>query len=194
MPHVSVEDDGLGARGLSVSLRYSTILHRTGFRGGTKSKQHHCTTTTTTTKINNSKPKSASRGETAVTNADADADADRTREEQDPLERFVLRKLAEDFTADGRARLPSQKNAYRAERTAVLAHDMGRERYEKLIIPGSIFHLRKLGDIATAALAAEQDGVVAEGRRTPLYWMERESPAQVFWSFMIVPFFAWGSS
>lgn len=156
MPHVCVDDDGLGARGVMVSLRYSTILHRTRSRGG---KNKNKSKSTLDPKGKEEKP---------VANG---------KERQDPLESFVLRKLEEDFTADGRARLPNPKNEYRARRTAVMAHRMGNDKYEKLIIPGNIFHMRKLGDIAAAALDGEGGAVGA--RSKAVYWMERELPIQV---------------
>ncbi|CAN0032580.1 unnamed protein product, partial [Hapterophycus canaliculatus] len=179
-PRLSVHDDGRGMVGMRVAYRYATILHRTRSRGGTKKER---------------------AGRPRSSGGDGDGDggggAGSGRATSDhPVEAFVRRKLSEDFTEtgtatahrrrDGSIKRPSaSEDAWRRvhERSifevgGFLERGWGGgvdgcsgDRYTRLLIPGSIYHLRKLGPESVAASAA---GAVA-GK---LYWMEREQPEE----------------
>lgn len=155
MPLLSVADDGRGAVNTQICFRYPTILHRSRSRGG-----------------NDIETKT---GETSSL---------KRREGQHPIETFVQRNLAEEFTSTGRARLPTRKNTHRAWRAAIVAYRIGNDRYERLTIPGSVYHIRRLGETAAGALpAAAADGQAGdrEDRHSDRrrYWMEREDPLEV---------------
>lgn len=179
-PHVSVHDDGLGAVGMRVAYRYATILHRTRSRGGNNR--------------GGSNRSGGGGGDGGVGGGGATIDH--------PVEAFVQKKLAEDFTETGtanvnvgfRSRKASSEDAWRTghehnlfEVGGFLEHGWGggvdggssRDPYTRLLIPGSIYHMRKLGAESVASSAA---GVLAEmpsDTRRKVYWMEREKPEEV---------------
>lgn len=178
-PHLSVHDDGRGAVGLRVAYRYATVLHRTRSRGGKRG-------------IN----RNAGGGSGGVGGGSGLI--------ENPVEAFVQRKLAEDFTETGTARAHRRRNGVVRPRNAPedawqRSHEhslfefggffeRGRgggedgcsgDRYTRLFIPGTIYHMRKLGAGSVAAAAAD---VVAEApldTRRKVYWMERERAEEV---------------
>lgn len=182
-PHLSVHDDGRGAVGLRVAYRYATVLHRTRSRGGKRG-------------INGGVNRNAAGGSVRV------GDGSSTIEH--PVEAFVQRKLAEDFTETGTATAHRRRSGgIRPRKASEDAWQRGHEhnlfelggflergwgggedgcsgdRYTRLLIPGSIYHMRKLGVESVAAAAA---GVRAEtplSERRKLYWMEREPAEEV---------------
>lgn len=92
--------------------------------------------------------------------------------ENHPVEAFVQRKLVNDFTGTGRAiprRNSARPPAVRPGRTAILPRHCD-DRYEKLMIPGIIFHMRKVERGENAESTEERETV---------YWMERGSPEEV---------------
>ncbi|CAM9635858.1 unnamed protein product [Pylaiella littoralis] len=172
-PHLSVHDDGLGTVGMRVAYRYATILQRTRSRGGNS--------------------KGGSNGQAAGGGATIDH----------PVEAFVQKKLAEDFTKTGTANVGFRPRTASASASAsedawrtghdnslfksggVLDHGWGGgaddfrgDPYARLLIPGSIYHMKKLGAESVAASAV---GALAEtplDARRKLYWMERERPEE----------------
>eukprot|EP00903_Cladosiphon_okamuranus_P010309 g9756.t1 len=178
-PHLSVHDDGRGAVGLRVAYRYATVLHRTRSRGGKRSINRH-----------------AGGGCGGV--------GDGSGQIENPVETFVQRKLAEDFTETGTATAHRRRNgAVRPRKAAEDTWQKGHEhnlfelggflergwgggedgcsgdRYTRLLIPGSIYHMRKMGAESVAAAAADvlATDVLADApldARQKLYWMERE--------------------
>lgn len=164
-PHLSVHDDGRGAVGMRVAYRYATILHRT--------------------RSNN---KGGSNGGAGGGGAAIDH----------PVEAFVQKKLAEDFTETGTANVGfrSRKAPEDAWRTGhdhnlfevggFIEHGWGDgadgssgDPYTRLLIPGSIYHMRKLGAESVAASAAGSLAETPSDARRKLYWMEREKPEEV---------------
>ncbi|CAM9236624.1 unnamed protein product, partial [Scytosiphon promiscuus] len=177
-PRLSVHDDGRGMVGMRVAYRYATILHRTRSRGGTKKERDG---------------RRRSSGGTGIADGWTGAGSGRAASNH-PVEAFVRRKLAEDFTETGTAtahrrrdgsikRPRASEDAWRRvhERSifevgGFLERGWGGgvdgcsgDRYTRLLIPGSIYHLRKLGPESAAASAVA-------GK---LYWMEREQPEEV---------------
>lgn len=154
-PYVSVEDDGAGAMGLRVSYRYANIFRRTSARGG-----------------NGNSPGSIQRPtKPQAENAAGGSDGD----EIHPVEDLVQRKLDSDFTEEGYARVARVDHQARAT-----AAKRGRlDKYEKLVIPGSVFHIRKKGAGGGSGNVREEDNEVWNERR-PRYWMERVPANQVF--------------
>lgn len=67
------------------------------------------------------------------------------------VEAFIQEKLGQDFTADGRVRFR-----------------LGRDNLQRLMIPGSIFHLRRSRD----------GGFFTGGNDGAMYWMERRPPTE----------------
>eukprot|EP00752_Nemacystus_decipiens_P010109 g9010.t1 len=187
-PHLSVHDDGRGAVGLRVAYRYATVLHRTRSRGG-------------------------KRGVNRGVNRNAGCVGDESATIEDPVEAFVQRKLAEDFTETGTATDSRRRSGFVGIRPRKASEDAWRrshernlfelggflergwgdgedgcsgDRYTRLLIPGSIFHMRKLGAESVAAAAAAD--MLAEApldTRRKLYWMERE-PAEEFARLLLV--------
>lgn len=153
-PHLSVDDDGRGAVGMRVAYRYATILHRTRSRGGNGGK-----------------------GGIGV--------------ENHPVEAFVQKKLAEDFTSTGTAayrrylrRRASSEAASRSgyEHSGNELNGNGicnNDRYKRLLIPGNIYHMKKLALKSNDADAAAAHGGMPVEEQGRLYWMEREAPEEV---------------
>lgn len=156
-PHLSVDDDGRGAVGMRVAYRYATILHRTRSRGGNGGKGW-------------------------------------VGAENHPVEAFVQKKLAEDFTSTGtaayrrylRRRASSEaasRNGYEHSGYELNGNGIcNNDRYKRLLIPGNIYHMKKLRSKmedadATAEARGERGGPVEE--QGLLYWMEREAPEEV---------------
>lgn len=116
----------------------------------------------------------------------------------------MRRKLAEDFTETGTATAHRRRGGgIRPRKASEDAWRTGHEhnlfelggflergwgggvdgcsgdRYTRLLIPGSIYHMRKMGPESVAAAAA---GVLAKkplDTRRKLYWMEREQAEEV---------------
>lgn len=121
---------------------------------------------------------------------------------ENPVEAFVQKKLAEDFTETGTATANQQRSGgIRPRKASEDAWRTGHEhnlfevggflergwgggvdgcsgdRYTRLLIPGIVYHMRKLGAESLAAGAAD---VLAEmDTRRKLYWMERERAEEV---------------
>lgn len=162
-----------------MAYRYATALHRTRSRGGDNKRGTY---------------RPAGRAGVGLGGGAAKIDH--------PVEAFVQKKLAEDFTETGTAtaarrghgggcggvgRRKGSEDAWRAghendllEVGGFLERGWGGgvdgstgDRYTRLLIPGTVYHMRKLGAESVAARAA--------GARTDsqLYWMERERPEEV---------------
>ncbi|CAN0130781.1 unnamed protein product, partial [Ectocarpus sp. 4 AP-2014] len=180
-PRLSIHDDGLGDVGMRVAYRYATILHRTRSRGGNNKRGGY---------------RSSQRGAGGKRGAGATSGH--------PVEDFVRNKLAEGFTETGAARRADRKrdrgggvgprmaseDAWRTGREREVrktsserggggeADGGSADRYTRLLIPGTIYHIRKLGPESAAAASA---GVCSEkplGLRSKLYWMERQQPEE----------------
>lgn len=177
-PHLSVDDDGRGVVAMRVAYRYSTILRRTRSRGGNRAK--------------------------ATGNGDG---ADSCDAVEHPVEAFVQNKLANDFTETGTAaiqrylkRRATQGAASRSGyahsgleyrgsrgRSSAGSGSGGRDKYQKLLIPGTIYHMKKRGpepQPGSGGAAASNapmvlGGTPAEERHDTEYWMEREPPEEV---------------
>lgn len=116
-----------------------------------------------------------------------------------PLEKFVQRKLSQDFTEAGRPRELVQARGGKSTALAVRHHPT--DTYQKLMIPGKIFHVRKLmresrsWSNGLGKGLSDGHGRAGRGRgRMPrrgkgrgemkreadkLYWMERATPEEV---------------
>lgn len=116
-----------------------------------------------------------------------------------PVEAFVQKKLAEDFTKTGTANLGCRSRTVRGDAWRA-GHDhnlfeiggfrehgwgdgaddsSGDHPYTRLLIPGSVYHMRKLGPESVAASAAGALAETPSDARRKLYWMEREKPEEV---------------
>lgn len=180
-PHLSVDDDGHGAVGMRIAYRYATILNRTRSRG-------------------------LSRGSKKKGDGGVD-------ENHNSVEAFVQKKLAADFTASGtaiiRPREPLTRKAnasgaaaWRGDGDTKGVDGNSREltgyvnggdddvigpldRYTKLSIPGTVYHMKKLGPESSAAAAAAAVattkvlGETSREQTSRLYWMERQAPSEV---------------
>lgn len=117
--------------------------------------------------------------------------------DDDPVESFVQKKLEADFTATGTAACRRYLRR-RATSEAAWRHgyehngfehvgfeDAGGDRYKKLLIPGSIYHMRKRGAERGGAsgggggAAGATIDRTALGESKKLYWVEREPPEEV---------------
>lgn len=146
-----VDDDSLGMLGLRVIYRYAKILRRSnGAHGGNNE---------------NAKGRMNSRSEHKM-----------DRGQHHPVEAFVRKKLVDDITSKGNmlslSRHPKrQVTTTTASRSIVEYNSECKnivrcgDRYVRLLIPGSVYHMKKCDDTET------------NGRCT--YWMERESPEEV---------------
>lgn len=95
--------------------------------------------------------------------------------EKHPVEAFVQRKLSQDFTENGRPRHGAQGREGSMTRPPFCRHHPTC-KYEKLMIPGKIFHMRKL---AVEGPAAPPLGGTPKGDAEKAYWIERASPEEV---------------
>lgn len=121
-----------------------------------------------------------------------------------PVEAFVQRKLAEDFTETGTATAHRRHNGgIRPRKVSEDAWQKAHEhnlfelggflergwgggedgcsgdRYTRLLIPGSIYHMRRLRAESVAAAAASVLAETPLDTRRKLYWMERERAEEV---------------
>lgn len=181
-PRLSIHDDGLGDVGMRVAYRYATILHRTRSRGGNSKRGGY---------------RSSQRGGGGRRGAGATSGH--------PVEDFVQSKLAEEFTETGAARGAHRKrdrgggvglrtaseDAWRTGRERDVFKTSSKrgggseadggsgDRYTRLLIPGTIYHIRKLGAESAAASSASVCSEKPLGLRSKLYWMERQQPEEV---------------
>lgn len=150
-PLVHVDDDYLGMFGLRVIYRYAKILRRSnGARGGNSEKGGG---------------RIKSRGEHKMDHG-----------QHHPVEAFVRKKLTEEFTLRGNP-LSLSRHPKRPVTTATASGSVVEynsecknsvpygDRYVRLLIPGSVYHLKKCDD--------------TESNGRCIYWMERGAPEEV---------------
>lgn len=153
-PLVHVDDNSLGVVGLRVIYRYAKILRRSnGSRGGNSEKGG------------------------GRMNSRSEHKMDRGRHH--PVEAFVRKKLADEFTLNGNtassSRHPKRQVTTGTASRSIVEYDSDvsesknsvrcGDRYKRLLIPGSVYHMKKSDD--------------TESHGDCIYWMERQPPEEV---------------
>ncbi|CAM9246385.1 unnamed protein product [Ectocarpus fasciculatus] len=188
-PRLSIHDDGLGDVGMRVAYRYATILHRTRSRGGNNERGGY---------RNRQRGGGGGGGGAGATSGHPVEDFVQNKLKEEFTEtgaaRGAHRKRNRGSGGVG-PRTASEDHhhhhhhhhaAWRTGREREVSKTPSKrggggeadggsgDRYTRLLIPGTIYHMRKLGPESAAAASAGEP----LGLRSKLYWMERQQPEE----------------